>query len=290
MKRAWIFWFLFVLAFVAVSSAAQVGEVIRAADAAFNPQEEGFDFEAYEGRLREAIAAYEAALPLLPEDAIQTRSYVLNRLAEACFELATAYLSDRDDEEKIFGAGTDYALTSLRLDPDFGRVEAESGFRAALRAAKDVAAIFWYGNNLGRYIEFHLLTALTGGMKDAEASFLRAIELDEAYLAGGPWRALGSYLAQVPAILGGDLERAGEAFRRAIELGPDYLENYLNYAEYYAKGKKDWTLFCQEVKTALTLAQDKSIMGRWPLYNALAVRRAEGLSLLEVEGKPVCPK
>jgi tetratricopeptide (TPR) repeat protein len=290
LTKVWKWGIVIVLCAVSLSSRAQVEDLIRAADAAFDAHQGAFTFDSYEGRLRVAIATYEQALLLIPEDAQQTRSHTLTNLSEACFELGTAYSASRDEQEALFSKGKDYGLASLRLSADFASVETAQGFRAALSAATDVAALFWYGNNLGRYIEFHPLTAITGGMKDVEASFERTTELDEAFLGGGPWRALGSYLSTVPAVLGGDLERAGECLRRAIELGPDYLENYVNYAEYYAKAKKDWASFCEETKQALALAQDEARFARWPLYNTLALRRAQELVALEVGGSPVCPK
>lgn len=272
---------------LAVSAIAGVEDLISSADAAFDRFGGDFTFKAYRQRLEEAIAIYEEVLTLIPEEAVQTCAYLLNRLSQGYFELAHAYLIDRDEREEIFGKGKDYALVSLRLDPEFRRIETES-FRAALGSTSDVAAIFWYGNNLGRYLDFHPLVAITGGVRDVKAAFERAIELDETYLAGGPWRALGSFLGQVPSFLGGDLERAAEAFERAIELGPDYLENYVDYAEYYAKVKKNWDLFCIELGIALDRAANPEILNRWPLYNTLALERAEELVLLEVEGEPVC--
>ena len=290
MRKAWVWGTLIMLGVVAFGVTAQVDDLIKRADAAYDVHQGEFVFDAYGARLKDSIALYEQALALVPDGDVQSRAYVLNRLAEACFEYGTAYLTSRDEQESIFGKGKDHALASLRLSPDFVAVEAGQGFRAALAAATDAAALFWYGNNLGRYIAFHPITAITGGMKDVEASFERTIGLDEAFLAGGPWRALGSYLSTVPAVLGGDLERAGECLRRAIELGPDFIENHVNYADYYAKAKKDWPLFCAQVKQALALSQDATVFASWPLYNTLALARAQELEALVVDGVPVCPK
>lgn len=131
------------------------------------------------------------------------------------------------------------------------KTEQES-FRAAISGATDVAALFWYGNNLGSYLNFHFMAALSGGMNDVRAAFARAIELDESYIGGGPWRALGSFLAKVPSFLGGDREKAKEAFARAIELGPDFLENYVDAAEYVYKQGEEWDEFCTNLREAIT--------------------------------------
>jgi tetratricopeptide (TPR) repeat protein len=288
LKKHVLYGFIAVLSAISVSAHAQVAALIEEADRAFDPTDRPFSLPDYEADLRLAITLYERALPLLADAAVQSRSHVLARLAEAHFDLATAYLADRGEQEAAYGKGKDYALVGLRLDPDFGRVEKESGFRAALRSADDVAMIFWYGNTLGRYIEFHPLTAISGGMEDVRASFTRAIELDPAYMAGAPLRSLGSFLAQVPSFLGGNLDEAAADLEQAIALGPEYLENYVNCAEYVAKSRGDWLLFCGQLRRALELSQDPSVMAEWPLYNALALVRAETLVQWTVGGQRVC--
>lgn len=258
---------------IAVAVASPAGELIIQADAAFE-RGSGFSLDGYEASLREAISIYEQALELIPEDEVQTRAYVLDRLSQGYFELGFAYLTDRDEQEEAFGKGKDYALESLRLDPKFVETEKES-FRAAISGATDVKALFWYGNNLGSYLNFHFLTALSGGMNDVKAAFERAIELDETYLGGGPWRAIGSFLAKVPSFLGGDRGKARDAFARAIRIAPDFLENYVDDAEYAAKPDKDWDEFCAKLRTAIDKGADLEVMSAWPLYNALALKRAK---------------
>ena len=258
-----------------VFASGERAQLIKAADAAF-ARGSGFSLDSYETSLRKAISTYEQALNVIPEDEVQTRAYVLDRLAQGYFELGFAYLTDRDAQEQAFGKGKDYALESLRLDPQFVKAEQES-FRTALSRATDVKAVFWYGNNLGSYLNFHFLTALSGGMNDVKAAFERAITLDESYLGGGPWRAIGSFLAKVPSFLGGDKVKARDAFARAIKIAPDFLENYVDDAEYVAKPSKDWNEFCTELHTAVEKGKDAAVMSAWPLYNALALQRANRL-------------
>lgn len=262
---------------IPVGRAAQdPGALIAEADQVYDRWSGPFDFVAYEANLRQAIALWEQALPLIPADQVQTRAHVLNRLAQGYFELAEGYIPGYAEREPAYGKGKDYALESLRLDPDFRRIEQES-FRAALRSAKDIAAIFWYGNDLGRWLNYHAITALTGGTQDVRAAFERAVELDETYDGGGPQRALAAFLAQVPGFLGGDLEGSVPHFERAIQIDGDYLENHVNYAEFYAKPKEDWDLFCSLLRTALEKAQDPAVMAKWPFYNKLAIDRAQTL-------------
>lgn len=269
-------------------AAQDPAELISEADALYDRWSGPFDFATYEGQLRRAIALWEEALPLLTSDQVQTKAHVLNRLSQGYFELGEGYIPSYAEREPAYGKGKDYALESLRLDPDFGRIERAEGFRAALRSAKDVAAIFWYGNDLGRWLNYHAITALTGGTQDVRASFERAVELDETYDGGGPRRALAAFLAQVPGFLGGDLEGSVPHFERAIQIDRDYLENHVNYAEFYAKPKKDWDLFCSLLQTVLAKAEDPAVMAKWPFYNKLALDRAQSLWQWRDDGRRVC--
>lgn len=255
---------------------AQTPNVIVRADASFDRWSGTFSLSDYQTQLLQALALYEEALPTIDSNALQTRSHVLNRLAQGYFELGMAYLTGRNEQDEAYGKGKDYALASLRLDPGFVEAEKKS-FRAALGSASNVKAVFWYGNNLGRYINFHLLTALSGGMKDVQASFERAIELDPTYLGGGPWRALGSFLAQVPTFMGGNQDEAQLAFANAATIDPTFIENYVDDAEYIAKPAKNWAHFCSQITIALTAGANQETMAAWPLYNALALQRAQDL-------------
>ncbi len=254
----------------------EVEAVLAQAEALYDRWADEFDLAAYEGRLRAAIRLWEEALPQLPDGA--ARRAVLVKLSRAWFELAEAYLRDKGEKERAYAKGKDYALEALRRDPAFGEREVREGLRAALRKSTDVEALFWYGNNLGRWLGFHYWEALTGGTRDVLAAFERCVELDEAYWAGGPRRALANFLAQTPGFLGGDFSRAQKEFVRALELAPEFLQNYVDYAEHWAKpaGKKE--LFCSLVEEALRRGQDPAVMRAWPLYNALALARAEQLA------------
>jgi len=262
---------------LSVAGLAQTPKLIASADASFDRWSGTFSFSDYQGNLQVALGLYEVALPAIAPDELQTRSYVLNRLAQGYFELGMAYLTDRDEQKAAYSKGKDYALESLRLNPMFVEAEKES-FRAALSSASDVKAIFWYGNNLGRYLNFHPLIAVSGGMKDVQASFERALELDPTYLGGGPWRALGSFLAQVPPFMGGDTVQARAAFENAIAAAPQFLENYVDDVEYIAKPAQDWDRFCTEIGVTLDKGSDQRTMAAWPLYNALALKRAQDLA------------
>jgi len=259
------------------SLANEVEGLLSRAEELYDPGVGSFDFAAYETRLREAIDLYEQSLVLLPTDDAVNRLAVLHRLARAYFELGKAYLLTGPDQEAAYATGRDYALASLRLDPEFVAREPE-GFRTALGNASRVESVFWYGTNLGVYCNYHPLDAiLGGGMQDIRTCYERAAELDESFLAAAPLRSLASYLAQVPSFLGGDVVRARELFDRAIALAPEFLENSTALAQWVLKPTRDAAL-CPVLAGVRAQAADPVVMGAWPLYNVLALFDAERLA------------
>lgn len=264
-------------------------ELIDSGDRNYNRwSDASFNFEAYQQNLEMATSYYQKALPLIPDQKVQTKAYVLNRLSRAYFELARAYLDNRTDKARALAKGKDYGLESLRLSEEFRNLEDKKGLEQALQAVDDVVAVFFYGNNLGEYLNYDLGYALSGGPKKVKVLFRKSVELDERYLGGGPHRALACFLARTPGFLGGDFQASKEHFENSIQLGPDFLENYVNYAEYYAKSMKNWDLFCVNIRIALKKSTEHTVMEKWPLYNALAVERAKDLFEFEYRGKQVC--
>jgi tetratricopeptide (TPR) repeat protein len=137
--------------------------------------------------------------------------------------------------------------------------------------------VFWYGNNLGQYFSYNPLTAITGGVRDVLACYERAAELDETYMGGGPHRSLAALIAQAFFVLGKSRDEALPHYERSIEIDPNYLESYVNYAQHYAIPKGMTELASSLLQTLSEKAKDPAVVAAWPLYNTLAIRRAESL-------------
>ncbi|MEN6368368.1 MAG: TRAP transporter TatT component family protein [Thermotogota bacterium] len=281
MKRSALWVAAVVAGFAAVSSLAtdsvSSASLVEQADVLFDRSAATFDFDAYEGRLREAIHLYEEALPWVDSADVALQTHVLNRLAQAYFELATAYLATDAEKEAAFAAGKDHALASLRLDPAFRDAETTS-FRDALALATDVVAVFWYGNDFGSYLNYHQLEAIFGGgARDVPVCYERAVALDETYLGGAPLRSLACYVARVPAFLGGDMARARTLFERAITIAPNYFENQVNLAELVLKPSGETAEACALLRDVIARSANPATMALWPLYNELSAHQAQKL-------------
>ncbi len=263
------------LMFSVMASATDVGTLLAEANQLYDRWGGAFDYASYEADLRSAIDLYEQVLPSLPEEAVQSQSFVLVRLARADFELAEGYTA-QSDAEPLYTEGRDYALSALRLDPQFVTTEADS-FRAALSQATDVKALFWYGNTLGRVLGYHALTALMGGLRDVQACFVRAAALDPEYLAGAPLRSLGSFYAQVPGFLGGDMDQADAVLQQAMAVSSSYLENAVDWADFVLRPQSRWETLCETLNQVLTLSEDPEVMAAWPFYNERARQQAQEL-------------
>jgi tetratricopeptide (TPR) repeat protein len=59
----------------------------------------------------------------------------------------------------------------------------------------------------------------------------RVVQLEPGLEFGGPHRALGKLFHDLPFFLGGDLKRSIEHLKLAVQLGPDYSDNYFYLSE-----------------------------------------------------------
>jgi len=227
-------------------------------------------------RMEEAISYYEEALPIVPA---QSEGFVLDRLAQCYYEMTTFSPGNTPDDKDLFEKGKEYGLRSLRLNPDFARLEDED-FVEAVSYITDPGALLWTANNWGALFNYDPLLGMIDVGK-VKALYERGIEIAEAYWGGSFHNALGAMLVTLPSFLGGDPEAGRAHLERAIEISPDYLENRVVYAQYWGftydpfgrmSGIRDADLIDQELDFVLS-----SPIGDWPFWNREAEREAEAL-------------
>lgn len=238
----------------------------------------------FEGRysleqMVQAISYYEAVLPYLETLSVQSRSFVLDRLSQCCYELTTFSPGNTPEDKDLFDRGLAYGMCSLRLNREFSRLEKDD-FAAAVQEVTDPAAILWTTNNWGALFGYNPLQGMVDVGK-VKVLYERGIELDEAYWGGSFHNALGAMLITLPSLLGGDPEQGRAHLERAIALAPDYLENHVVYAQFWGftydlfgkiDGIRDLSLIQRELQFVIS-----SPIGDWPFWNREAKREAKAL-------------
>ena len=125
------------------------------------------------------------------------------------------------------------------------RQSAQRGIAFARRARElkpdSVEGHYWYALNVGRLADVDRTYGLDA-VGEMQTALQRAIQLDERYDLAGPLRVMGVlYLRtpQPPASIGSP-RKGLRMLQRAVELFPDYPENYLYLAEaFHENGRAD---------------------------------------------------
>jgi len=156
-----------------------------------------------------AIESYEKALALNPESV--TASW---KIARATYWLGV-HTEETAEKLRIHKKGIDVAKRAIALD------------------AKSVESHFWLGVSYGKYGEAKGVTNSLGLIDPIKAEMRKVIELDEEFEGGGAHRVLGRLYFKVPALLGGDLDKAEEHLKKAVSIDEGRLLNHLFLAEVY---------------------------------------------------------
>ncbi|UCF09450.1 MAG: hypothetical protein JSW65_05130 [Candidatus Bipolaricaulota bacterium] len=256
----------------AARGATSVDDLISAA-------EEAFAGRHLEDTMFAAIARYEAVLPHLPGLPVQSQAFVLNRLAQLCYEASTFETGFRSSERDWLEAGKAYGFRSLRLCPGFAEWE-EKDFARAVSQVIDPAALLWTADSWGVLCG---LSPIQGMLFIGRVKLLfeRCLEVDPTYWGGSPHNALGALMVVTPPTLGGDREAGRRHLERALEIDPTFLQNHVVYAEYWGftydgMGRVSGVRDADLVRAQLAVVLDEPI-GGWPFWNREAKREAAAL-------------
>ena len=133
-----------------------------------------------------------------------------------------------------------YYWTGEYADPEDKMFNFEKGVEygeKGVAAHEDsLEANFWLAVNYGSFgTEKGIMKSLEL-IKPIKACIERAMEVDEGYFYGGPWRVLGRLYHKAPGFPFsiGDSKKALECLEKALEFGPKFYLNHLFMAELYA--------------------------------------------------------
>jgi tetratricopeptide (TPR) repeat protein len=180
----------------------------------------------------EAREAYVEGLALYNQ---QPRALAPVTNAARLLEQATRKLRD-DYDAQWRGAEALEFLAENDTRPEFRREAAQHGIVLARRARElkpdGVEGCYWYALNVGCLADVDRSYGLDA-VGEMETALKRASELDERYDYGGPLRVLGIlYLrTPLPPASIGSPRKGLRSLQHAVELFPDYPENYLYLAE-----------------------------------------------------------
>jgi hypothetical protein len=214
--------------------------------------------------------------------AVPNNEQLLIAAAQSYSSFASFFVEDQDKEyaNLLYERGRQYALRSLE----------RRGFKEPLKRPfddfkeglkhlrkKDVPYLFWAATCWANWIRLNLdsMEAISE-LPRVEWMMKRALELDEGFYYGGPHLFMGIWHASRPKIAGGDLKKAQEHFRKALDLGQGkFLMADVYYANYYARKMMDKDLFASTLQKVLETPADTS--PDLVLVNTLAKKQAKEL-------------
>jgi tetratricopeptide (TPR) repeat protein len=176
-------------------------------------------------QLEEGVALYDQ----------QPRSVATVTSAARLLEQAARTLHDDYDAQWQAAQALAF-LAENELRPQIRRVSAQHGIVFARRARElrpeSVEGLYWYALNVGLLADVDRTYGLDA-VNEMAAALKRAIEFDERYDLAGPLRVMGIlYLrTPLPPASIGSTRKGLRLLQRAVELFPEYPENYLYLAE-----------------------------------------------------------
>jgi hypothetical protein len=178
---------------------------------------------------------------------------------------------------RYYRKGADYALAVLE-DRHPGcrqQVQTAGGAGRCFEriGAEDLPALFWYGFNLGGYVNRSRgSVAALSRAHLAEKAMTRAIEIDPLFYHGGAHLFLMIYYAARPPMAGGSLETA-ETHYRALKAmhQDDFFPADLYYARYVLYRQQDREAFH---RVLTDIVRRPAAPGPHRLLNKVAAERA----------------
>lgn len=192
-------------------------------------------------KVKGVIAAYEKILAIDPSN-----FEALNKAGEFTYLYAYMYATDKKVKEENYLKAIRYCERAMYTNPEFKKL-ADKGKPvwecADALTAREMDAMFYWYVGVGQYWTecfnsfSHLINFNYPGRVNIVLKRMTAINPDWTY--GRVHMSWGAFYAIVPGFLGGDMKKSEEEFTKAIQSGPDYLNNYYVRARYLYVKKGD---------------------------------------------------
>lgn len=177
--------------------------------------------------------------------------------------------------ESLDGAYKGFSEAITHYTEDTGAV-----FLARCKAA-DVESLYWAGCGiLGAFSLDPMDTDALSSVQGAVAMLERAAELYPSFNDGAIWETLAAFYAAAPESLGGGMEKADDAYRKALELsGGQRPSVYVLYAQSFCVPVQDSAGFDEALRNALTI--DPETQPNNKLTIALSQEKAQWLQKMK---------
>jgi hypothetical protein len=183
----------------------------------------------------------------------------------------------KDRVNRYYEKGLGYALMALdRRSPGavaaFQHVGTITPYLDTLDR-KDVAPLFWYGFNLGAWVNRNLDSVRAVSQAHVARTVMeRVLELDPAYNHGGAHLFLMAYFGSRPPMMGGSQTKALIHYQQVKTIaGDDYLLADLFYGRFCLYQQQDRQGFVNMMQRIVDHPTGENEVA---LYNAIARRRA----------------
>ena len=93
-----------------------------------------------------------------------------------------------------------------------------------------IPGLYWWAENLAHYLIEQPVIKRLNNRELLEVLMNRVLALDPGFYYSGPYRFFGTLYTKIPGI---ELSQADTYFRQSIDSNPEYLFNWISYAEFY---------------------------------------------------------
>ncbi len=188
----------------------------------------------------------------------------------------------------VLKQAADYACQAMGLD-SYVRLERMSApeLEEYLSQVDNPGALLWAGDSWGKILGTHQLHAFrVNSVGKLRLIYGRLVEVDPDFFGGAGHRSLGALESNVATntiarwMFGGSADEARAHFEQALERGPDYLMNHVEYASHLAGPLSEWELFDDLLHHVL-----EAPLAPEPFWNTFA--KEEALRFLHQERRPI---
>lgn len=231
-----------------------------------------------EGKLREAIAAWEKVVEAEPKN---TDAWV--KLTRALYFLADGHIRFHPGE-----ASEDEMLATFEKSvtaAERGLLALSEPFAAKMRdgakieeAAKTldksgVPLLYWRASSLGKWASAKGFATLLSHKDEIKDIMQVCLDKDPEYFYYGPNRYFGVFYARAPSFAGGDLAKSRENFDKSLAGNANYFGTHTLMAEDLAVKAQDRKLFDTHVE--YVLKGDPNVIPEIAPENRVEQRKAE---------------